>query len=281
MFITPKDSNYELIDSGNEMKLERYGNITLMRPEPEAIWNKAMPELWDNADFRYERDSKSKWIKSGNLADSWNIEYGGIKLLIKPTAFKHTGLFPEQLSNWKFLENISKGKKLKVLNLFGYTGGASVVALKLGHFVTHVDSSQGVNDWLMENCKLTNVDIKNLKVITDDVMTFIKRLIKRGEKYDVIVLDPPAFGHGTKKELWKIEEDLPHLIDSLGLILTDKPTAIILSGYAAGYSPETYKNLLEPIRESYGGKIEADYMSIKESNTERLLTIGIAARWFN
>jgi len=280
MFITPKDKNYELIDSGNEMKLERFGRYILARPEPEAIWNKSLPELWDSADFVYDRNSKSKWIKNKNIPESWNIEYGGIDLIIKPTAFKHTGLFPEQLSNWQFLEKVSSKKNLKVLNLFGYTGAFSIYALSLGHTVTHVDSSQGVNDWLKENCKLNKADTKNIKIVTDDVMAFTKRLIKRGETFDVIVLDPPAFGHGAKKELWKIEEDLPKLINDLGLLLSKNPVCVILSGYSAGYSAETYKNLLMPLVEALGGSIEASTMTVQESNSKRMLSIGIAARWY-
>jgi 23S rRNA (cytosine1962-C5)-methyltransferase len=282
MFKTPQDKNYELIDSGNEMKLERFGNITLARPEPEAIWNKSRPEIWDSVDYFYDRDTKAKWNKKRDIPESWEIAYGGVNLWIKPTAFKHTGLFPEQISNWKYLEKISAGRKLKILNLFGYTGAFSVFALSLGHEVTHVDSSQGINDWLKENVKINRVDSGKLKIITDDVTAFIKRLVKRGETYDIIILDPPAFGHGAKaSELWKIEEDLPHLISSLGLILTPKPTGIILSGYAAGYSPETYKNLLLPIADAFGGVVEADTMTIEESGTKRMLTIGIAARWSN
>jgi 23S rRNA (cytosine1962-C5)-methyltransferase len=151
----------------------------------------------------------------------------------------------------------------------------------LGHNVTHVDSSQGVNDWLKDNCKLNNVNTNDLKIITDDVTAFTKRLIKRGETFDVIVLDPPAFGHGTKKELWKIEEDLPRLINDLGLLLSQNPVCVILSGYAAGYSAETYKNLLLPLVNAFGGSIEADTMTIEESGTKRMLSIGIAARWSN
>jgi 23S rRNA (cytosine1962-C5)-methyltransferase len=280
MYITPKTNNYELIDSGNSMKLERFGNVTLLRPEPEAIWIPNNPELWDDVDFIFNKNAKGNWQTKRGQKSSWEIEYGGLNFLIKPTAFKHTGLFPEQLSNWEYFEKVSKGKKLKVLNLFGYTGAFSMLALKLGHDVVHVDSSQGVNDWLKENCKLSKLDTQNLKVITDDVVAFVKRLVKRGEKFDFIVLDPPAFGHGTKtSELWKIEEDLPRLIETLGLIMTDKPAGIIISGYAAGYSPETYKNLLLPFKKIFGGEIEADVMTIEESKTKRQLTVGIAARW--
>ena len=286
MFITPNDKNYSLVDSGNGMKLERFGDITLLRPEPEAIWMPGNIRLWDNADYRYDRNNKDKWIKNKNTPESWTINYGEINLLIKPTAFKHTGLFPEQLSNWEYFKRNTKGKKgLKILNLFGYTGAFSVFALSLGHNVTHVDSSQGVNDWLSKNVKLNNLDKKGLptqtglKIITDDVSLFIKRLIKRGEKFDWVIMDPPAFGHGSGKELWKIERDLPNLIDNVMSILTDKPGGIILSGYSAGYSPESYKNILLPFKKIYGGEVESGTMTIKEESTDRLLTLGIVARW--
>lgn len=281
MFLTPKETTYKLIDSGNSMKLERFGEYTLLRPEPEALWLPKKPELWNDADFIYDRNSKSKWKKKPGTKDSWAMEYGGLTLTIKPTAFKHTGLFPEQLANWEYFRTKTAGKKnLKVLNLFGYTGAFSMVALQAGHEVTHVDSSQGVNDWLKENCALSKLATDKLKIITDDVGAFVKRLIKRGEKFDIILLDPPAFGHGTKKELWKIEEDLPRLMDSLGLLLTDKPCGIIISGYAAGYSAETYRNLLLPFQEIYGGVVEADIMTLQENTAERYLTLGISARWF-
>jgi len=288
MFKTPKDNGYELLDSGNSMKLERFGDYILVRPEPEALWMPSNTELWDKANYIYNKLVKNNWQKDRNSPEKWTTTYGGMDFLIKPTAFKHTGLFPEQLSNWQYFEKISKnlpagkqGKKLKVLNLFGYTGGFSMLALKLGHDVVHVDSSQGVNDWLNQNCKLSNIDTKNLKTITDDVNAFIRRLVKRGEKFDFIVLDPPAFGHGSKtSELWKIEEDLSNLIETLGLVLNDKPAGIIISGYAAGYSPETYKNLLLPFVNVFGGTIEADVMTIEESGKNgRMLTVGITARW--
>ncbi len=279
-FITPNNKNYSLLDSGNGMKLERFGNVTLLRPEPEAIWTPSNIRLWDDVDYKYNRNGKDKWVKSKNTPESWVINYGGIDLLVKPTAFKHTGLFPEQLSNWEYFKKNTKDKKgLKVLNLFGYTGAFSVVALSLGHSVTHVDSSQGVNDWLNKNVKLNSLDGKNLKIITDDVMLFVKRLVKRGEKFDWVIMDPPAFGHGTGKELWKIERDLPDLIDNVISILTDNPGGIILSGYSAGYSPESYKNLLLPFKKLYGGEVESGTMSIKEESNDRLLTLGIVARW--
>lgn len=279
MFITPNDKSYSLIDSGNGMKLERFGDVSLLRPEPEAIWMPAHIELWDNVDYKYDKDGK-KWNKNKNAPENWVINYGGIDLLIKPTAFKHTGLFPEQLSNWEYFKEHTAGQKnLKILNLFGYTGAFSVLALKLGHNVTHVDSSQGVNDWLVQNVKLNNLDLKNLKVITDDATSYIKRLIKRGDKFHYIIMDPPAFGHGTGKELWKIERDLPNLIDNVGLLLSDKPSGIILSGYSAGYSPESYKNILLPFQKLFGGEIESDVMTIKEQNSNRFLTLGITARW--
>lgn len=284
MFITPHDDNYELLDSGNGMKLERFGKYTLSRPEPEAIWNIQNGALWDEADLFYDKKSgKGEWGRAHNeVSNSWHMQYGGLNFLIKPTAFKHVGLFPEQLSNWNYFKEHTKGQKnLKVLNLFGYTGGASMMALSLGHDVTHVDSSQGVNDWLKENCKLSDLDATKLHIITDDVNAYINRLIKRGDKFDWIILDPPAFGHGNKKEIWRIEDDLPELIDAIGAIMSDdsKSRGIILSGYSAGYSAESYENILKPFMETFGGKVESGNMSIQESNSDRLLTVGIVARW--
>lgn len=282
MIITPKQKSYALVDSGNSLKLEKFGDYLLIRPEPEAIWQPNDQALWEKADFIFNKDYPNNWQKTqDNLPDSWVINYGGLNIKIKPTSFKHTGLFPEQLSNWEYLENITKGKKdLKILNLFGYTGGFTMKGLSLGHKVTHVDSSQGVNTWLLENIVESNLNKDNLKVITDDVMTFVKRIIKRGEKFDIIILDPPAFGHGIKKnDLWKIEKDLPIIIDLIKEILTEKPLSIIMSGYSAGYNAETYKNLLLPFKETFGGEIESDVLCLQEENNIRFLAVGIVARW--
>ena len=274
-------NGYELIDSGGGMKLERFGQCILARPEPEALWHKSNARLWENIDAIFETETDRKWkIINKKMPQSWVIEHGGIQFKIALTSFKHTGIFPEQIDNWDYIRKNFAGKNLKVLNLFGYTGGASLAAAMAGNTVLHIDSSPAVNNWMLENAKLNKVPQDKIRFLTDDAFSYVRRALKRGETFDLIILDPPAFGHGIKKsELWKIENDLPQLLDAIGGLLSKNPAGIIISGYAAGYSKDTYTNLLMPFTSAYGGSIEAKDMSLVETSHNRKLTIGIVARW--
>ncbi len=281
--VTKASSDYELLDSGREEKLERYGEVVLARPDPQALWEKGLATSdWGLANAKYKREGKDgAW--EGTVPKQWEIEFGGLKLLIKPTSFKHVGLFPEQLSNWEW---IADQKATNVLNLFGYTGGATLAAAKNGSKVTHVDASKTAVAWARENAKLSGLEEAPIRWITEDVLTFVKREIKRGNKYDGVIMDPPAFGHGPSGELWKIEEDFLELVKLLPELLSDAPKFVLINGYAAGYSPLAFAYNLEFLTKKFGGEVEFGDLTIAESGAapdgaamRRVLPCGIFARW--
>jgi len=280
-----KQKEYELIDSGDGEKLERYGEYILRRPDPEVLWNKLKKiDIWDNADLKFIRNgNKTKWIIKDSVSKNWNINYGGLNFSIRPTSFKHTGLFPEQVSNWEWMEKVIKKEKrnnpISVLNLFAYTGGATLACAKAGAEVCHVDGSKTSVFWARENAELSELADKPVRWIIDDVLVFLKREAKRGRKYDAILMDPPSFGHGPKDELWKIEESFMELINLCKEVLSDDPLFVLINGYTAGYSPVAYQNILIDMMKEHKGSIEIGELVIKESNSERMLPCGIFARW--
>lgn len=275
--------DYELIDSGGEEKLERFGSYVLARPDPQALWEKALPESrWKEAHAWYERKGKGgEWHVTTDLPDEWQIEYAGLSFLIRPTSFKHVGLFPEQAANWQWIkEKLSGRPGAEVLNLFAYTGGATLAALQAGASVTHLDASKSAVEWAKKNAALSGLSEKPVRWIVDDTMRFVERELKRGAKYDGIILDPPSFGHGPKDELWKIEEDLVPLMRMCKELLSNKPLFVIMNGYASGYSHFAFEHLLEPIQKIHGGAVEGGELTIQESASGRLLPAGIFARYF-
>ncbi len=276
---TKANKGYELLDSGAEQKLERYGDVVLARPDPQALWPKRLGEEgWAKAAGRYERIGREGKWHAENLPKQWEIEFGELKFLIKPTSFKHTGLFPEQLPNWEWMrERITPGAK--VLNLFGYTGGATLATAAAGAEVTHVDASKTAVAWARENAKLSGLDGKPIGWIVEDALVYLRREIKRGSAYDGIIMDPPAFGHGPKDELWKFEEHFLELVHLCGELLSKKPLFVLINGYAAGYSPMAFAYNLEPIVKKFGGSIEYGDLTIEEKDSGRLLPCGIYARW--
>ncbi|MFA5877187.1 MAG: class I SAM-dependent methyltransferase [Candidatus Paceibacterota bacterium] len=301
---TKPSKDYELLDSGREEKLERYGNIVLARPDPQALWEKRLgDEEWKRADAWYERKAKGgDWHTSKDFAKEWHIELGELNFIIRPTSFKHTGLFPEQVPNWQWISENLNAKRYplntpKVLNLFAYTGGATLAAAKAGAQVTHVDASKTAIEWAKANAKLSGLNEKPIRWVTEDVMKFVEREAKRKNTYDAIIMDPPAFGHGPKDELWKIEEDFLTLMKLCKALLSDKPLFILVSGYAAGYSSLAFAHNLESVIEKNGGGVEAGELTIEESarsigsidsrqvsgeqDSGRLLPAGIFARWSN
>lgn len=283
--ITKPQKDYELIDSGNGEKLERFGQYVLRRPDPQALWAKGLSELeWEKkADAFFERSSKNaKWQYKNDIPKSWNIDFGSLNIKISPTAFKHTGLFPEQFSNWEWMqEKIKKsGREIKVLNLFGYTGGATLSCAFAGALVTHVDASKSVINWGKENAELSGLGEKTIRWILDDAHTFVKREIKRGNFYDGILLDPPSFGHGPNGEMWKIEEDFMTLIEDCKKLLSQDPLFLLVNGYSAGYSSIGYLNTISDLKSRLGGVLEHGELTLEESLGEnRLLPSGIFARW--
>lgn len=273
--------DYALVDSGMEQKLERYGEVLLARPDPQALWPQQLPGAeWQKANGRYEREGREgKWVEQ-NLPKEWQIAYGGLQFLIKPTSFKHTGLFPEQAANWEWMQEVirTNGAETKVLNLFGYTGGASLACAAAGAQVTHVDASKTAVAWASDNAKLSGLGDKPIRWIVEDALTFVEREIKRGNKYDAVVMDPPAFGHGPKDELWKFEEHFLKLMELLPQLLTDKPLFVLINGYAAGYSPLAFAYNLEPLQKQFGGSVQYGDLAIAQKDSDRVLPCGIFAR---
>ncbi|MFA6354951.1 MAG: class I SAM-dependent methyltransferase [Candidatus Paceibacterota bacterium] len=280
---TTKQKEYELLDSGDGKKLERYGEFLLSRPDPEAMWKRNLTEKeWQVADLEFIRNgTKNKWIIKNGVSNRWDISYGDLKFSIKPTSFKHIGLFPEQLSNWEWMSELIKksSKKVTLLNLFAYTGGATLAAAKAGGDVCHVDASKNAVEWARKNAELSGLKDAPIRWIIEDVTLFLKREIKRGRKYDAIIMDPPAFGHGPKDELWKIEEDFLNLMNLCKELLSDDPLFILINGYTAGYSSIVYQNNLMDLMKEYKGKIEGGELVIEETKSKRLLPCGIFARW--
>lgn len=288
ILVVNQSAGYELLDSGAGEKLERFGEHVLSRPDPQALWPKRLPlGEWKKAEAYFTRDSSgAEWTyQGGKNLPKWSIDFGGLKMWIKPTAFKHTGLFPEQVVNWKWIEEKIKNQKpleneIEVLNLFGYTGGASLVAAKAGAKVVHIDSSKAAVTWARENAEISGLVDKPIRWIIEDARTFVERELKRGKTYDAIIMDPPAFGHGPNSELWKIEEHFLDLIENCKKLLKSKPLFFLINGYSAGYSAISYENNLLSLEEKYGGKVTGGELVIKESGEKaRYLPCGIFARW--
>ncbi|MEK7185261.1 MAG: class I SAM-dependent methyltransferase [Patescibacteria group bacterium] len=313
---TEPSVDYELIDSGDGEKLERFGNVTLVRPDPQALWNKNSPEnVWLNATARFVQDTRdSRWVfrdeateKASKVSagdDDWSIKIGALSFLLGFSSFKHTGIFPEQTPNWDWITETIRGAndrggvagdaasssgKISVLNLFGYTGGATLAAASAGAEVCHVDASKVSIARAKKNAELSGLAQAPIRFILDDAMAFVKREARRGKKYDAIIMDPPAFGRGPDGEVWKIEKDLPKLIDACREILADQPLFVLINGYAAGYSPLAYLNILESLLPKTGSagttikmETECGELTIRESmhgsSGGRLLSAGIFAR---
>lgn len=285
--ITEPEKGYTLLDSGDGEKLEQYGAYRISRPDPQALWEKKLSQNeWDTADAIFSRTAeKAGWKIKESLPERWPIELQGLKFWIRPTSFKHTGLFPEHVPNWQWIQEtltkaISQGRsEPSVLNLFGYTGGATLAASAARAQVVHVDGSKVALTWARENAELSGLKDNSIRWILDDARAFVHREIKRGNKYDGIIMDPPAFGHGPKKELWKIEEHLLPFLQECKQILSDQPLFFIINGYAAGYSAIAYKNILEDLLKEYPGTLEMGELAIREVSGNRLLPAGIYVRW--
>lgn len=273
---TQRSLGYELLDSGDHQKLERYGSIIVARPDTQAVWTRADEKQWTRADAVFAwHGGKGSWKIENKIPDPWIVELEGTKLLAKLTSFKHTGIFPEQAPNWQWLrERVlavknNSGKAPKVLNLFGYTGAASIVAALSGADVTHVDSSKTSVEWAKANASASGVPSDSIRWVIEDARAYVKREIRRGEKYDGILLDPPAFGRGNKDEVWKIEEDLLPLLQSLSDIFQNsKESFFLLNGYASGYSPLSFSQLTESVFK----KVDCQFgeLRIRETSTREL-----------
>ena len=276
---------FELIDCSNGEKLERWGKTLLLRPDPQIIWdNGNLIKKYDKINAVYHRSNKGGgcWENILKTPASWTISYKDLKFNIKQMGFKHTGLFPEQAVNWDFMMNKikSSGREIKVLNLFAYTGGATVACLKAGASVCHVDSSRGMVDWAKENVKLNGLEDSNVRYIVDDVVKFVKREIRRGNKYDAIIMDPPSYGRGSNNEVWDIEKDLFNLISLCSEILSDKPLFFIINSYTTGLSKEVFTNILKiTVNKKYKGKVYSEEIGLPIKNSDLVLPCGICSRF--
>ncbi len=251
LIIADNWKDYEILDANDSEKLERWGDIILRRPDPQIIWNKSIDEyLWNSAHARYLRNNKGGgyWKFYKDIPDSWEIKYGNLKFSIHPTGFKHTGLFPEQAVNWDWISKKIKSstKDVKVLNLFAYTGGASCAASNAGASeVVHVDAAKGMVRWAKENSILSGLENNKFRFLTDDVFKFIEKEIRRGNKYDAIIMDPPSYGRGPKGEIWKIENKFNELLQRIKKILTDDFLFVLINCYTTGFSNIALENIVK------------------------------------
>lgn len=285
MLLSNDWNDYELIDCSNGEKLEKWGKVYLLRPDPQIIWdNGNLSEKYDFINAYYHRSNKGGgyWENLKKTPASWIISYKDLKFNIKQMGFKHTGLFPEQAVNWDFMMNKIKksNRDIKVLNLFAYTGGATVACLKAGANVTHVDSSRGMVDWAKENIKLNGLEGTSIRYIVDDVVKFVKREIRRGNKYDAIIMDPPSYGRGANNEVWDIEKDLFNLVTLCTELLSSNPLFFIINTYTTGLSKEVFTNILKiTVGKKYSGKIYSEEIGLPIKDSELTLPCGICSRY--
>lgn len=283
MWICDAWKDYELLDMSDGDKLERWGNYILIRPDPQVIWHteKKHP-LWQKADASYHRSKAGGGAWSENrLPESWTVRYGDLRFRIKPMGFKHTGLFPEQAANWDWFSDLIRhaGRPIKVLNLFAYTGGATVAAAKAGASVCHVDAAKGMVAAAKENAVLSGLADAPIRYIVDDCRKFVEREIRRGNRYDAVIMDPPSYGRGPTGEVWKIEESIDDLVKLVSGVFTDKPLFFLLNSYTTGLSASAMRYITKlRIGEKFGGVTEADELGIPVGDSDYVLPCGSSVR---
>ena len=277
--------DYELLDTSDGERLERWGDIFLIRPDPQVIWKtpKKHPK-WKDAHARYQRSSSGggAWDTYKKIPASWNIGFNDLTFAVKPMGFKHTGLFPEQAVNWEFFAELIKKEKreIKVLNLFAYTGGATIACLRAGAHVTHVDASKGMTEWAKENAVLSGLRELPQRWIVDDCLKFIAREQRRGNKYDAVIMDPPSYGRGPNGEVWKLEEQVYSLVEECAKLLSDDPLFFAINSYTTGLSPSVMSYLLGTlVQPAHGGEITSDEIGLPVSSTGLVLPCGATAIW--
>ena len=277
--------DYELIDCSDGERLERWGKYILIRPDPQVLWSTPKTnKLWYNADARYLRSNTGggRWEIYKSLPESWGINYGELKFNVKNMGFKHTGIFPEQAVNWDMTAEIIRKEKreVKMLNLFAYTGGATVSALNAGAAVTHVDASKGMVQWAKENAVKTGVADRKVRWIVDDCKKFVEREIRRGNKYDIIIMDPPSYGRGPGGEVWKLENEIYSLCSLCAELLSDDALLYLINSYTTGLSPSVMSYMLGTlVRPKFGGSVSADEIGLPVSQTGLVLPSGATAFW--
>ena len=288
MFLSDKWKDYELIDASRGEKLESWGGIVLRRPDPQIVWTVGKSDLsdrWRGADAHYIRSSTGggHWETKKRLPESWTVDYGELTFGIKMMGFKHTGLFPEQAANWDWFSEIIRScgrENVNVLNLFAYTGGATMAASKAGAAVCHVDASRGMVGWAKENAQLSGLDKNPIRYIVDDVKKFTEREIRRGRKYDAVIMDPPSYGRGPSGEVWKIEEELFGLAELCMGVLSDNPLFFLINSYTTGLSGSVLENIYKlTLKKKFGGEIAVDEVGLPITNGGLVLPCGYSGRW--
>ncbi|MDR2023063.1 MAG: class I SAM-dependent methyltransferase [Hungatella sp.] len=285
MWIADGWKDYEVIDCSEGEKLERWGKYLLVRPDPQVIWSIPKKEKgWKKMNGHYHRSAKGggEW-EFFDLPEQWTISYKDLTFQLKPFSFKHTGLFPEQAANWDwFSEKIKQaGRPVKVLNLFAYTGGATLAAAKAGASVTHVDASKGMVGWAKENARSSKLESASIRWIVDDCVKFVEREIRRGSHYDAIIMDPPSYGRGPKGEIWKIEDAIHPLVQLCAQLLSEKPLFFLINSYTTGLAPSVLTYMLSiEVKQKYGGVVESGEIGLPVTSTGLLLPCGASGKWW-
>lgn len=287
MIISDRWKDYEVLDASCGERLERWGDYILIRPDPQVIWDTPKTDRrWKKPNGHYYRSDKGggHW-EFDNLPEEWQISYNNLKFNLKPFSFKHTGLFPEQAANWDHAakcirKHVSSGHSLRVLNLFAYTGGATISAASAGAHVTHVDASKGMTGWAKENAEASKIRNESCRWIVDDCRKFVERELRRGNDYDAIILDPPSYGRGPKGEIWKMEEDIFEFLSLTAGLLSEHPAFIILNSYTTGLQPAVLSYMMNEIYvRRFGGKVDADEVGLPVSSSGLILPCGSTGRW--
>ncbi len=280
-----KWKDYKVIATGNGYKLENWGGVILLRPDPQVIWETNVDmERYPKLSAKYLRSETGggKWIYKGKMPEEWTVDYKDLKFLIKPMGFKHTGLFPEQAVNWDAMRSLieNAGRKISVLNLFAYTGGATVACAKAGASVCHVDAARAMVERAKENMSLSKLDNAEVRYIVDDCKKFVEREIRRGKKYDAIIMDPPSYGRGANGEVWKLEKELFPLVTLCEKVLSDNPLFFLINSYTTGLQPQVMKNILQvAVSSLHGGEINAYEVGLETEENGVVLPCGNSAMW--
>lgn len=285
MNIASEWKDYKILDMADGQKLEKWGNVILSRPDPQIVWkNKSFPQKWSkiNATYHRSKTGGGAWEYNKKMPDKWQIKYKELTFNIKPMGFKHTGLFPEQAVNWDWMiDKIKKeNREIKVLNLFAYTGGATVACLSAGASCCHVDSSKGMVSWAKENVVASGLEDRPVRYIVDDVQKFVKREIRRGNKYDAIIMDPPSYGRGANGEVWKFEDNIYDLVELCLDVLSDNPLFFLINSYTTGISSKVLNNILNlTVAKKYMGKVTSGEIGLPMEDSNLILPCGIFGRW--
>jgi 23S rRNA (cytosine1962-C5)-methyltransferase len=286
MFLANTWSDYEVLDTGDGEKLERWGDVILRRPDPQTIWPKAQEKLWKSAQAHYHRSERGggEWEFLKKLPERWTVRHEDLTFYVRPTGFKHTGLFPEQAANWIWMSDLirSSGREdLRVLNLFGYTCGATLCCGAAGAHVTHVDAAKGMVQWAKENRALSGLPEERFRFIVEDALRFVQRELRRGNRYDGILMDPPSYGRGPTGEVWKLEDEFFRLVDVCSQALSEDPVFFLVNGYTTGFQASVVGNLIDRcVMERVGGVVRAEELCLPVTSGG-VLPCGCSGRWQN